>query len=252
MSFIIFKTPRIIYKTTKFFLFYFSQFLQESSKLKIVSILICTSASDSFFASRCLNIALVFGPCLSPPPSSSLVYKQFTNSRDVIEGFCKCRLCRDTRKFISNVFIVFGIVVFWKVSLQSVVFWKVSLQSVVTLSTTQAEYIILTKREMIKELSIVKWCVTIHCNSRSVIHIVDHQIYNERIKHINVKLHSIRYVVEFGEVNIVKVASEENHIYIYIYICEILTKIEIQTLFGGINFLFGNKEWDKKLFHNLK
>jgi len=84
--------------------------------------------------------------------------------------------------------------------------------------------------------------VTIHCNSRSVIHIVDHQIYNERIKHINVKLHSIRYVVEFGEVNIVKVASEENHIYIYIYICEILTKIEIQTLFGGINFLFGNKE----------
>ena len=65
MSFIIFKTPIIIYKTTKFFLFYFSQFLQESSKLKIVSILICTSASNSLFASRCLNIALVIGPCLN-------------------------------------------------------------------------------------------------------------------------------------------------------------------------------------------
>lgn len=49
--------------------------------------------------------------------------------------------------------------------------------------------------------------MTIHYDSRSVLHLVDHQIYHERTKYIDVKLYFVRDIVKSREVKIMKLAS---------------------------------------------
>ena len=39
---------------------------------------------------------------------------------------------------------------------------------------------------MVNKLGIPRSCVTIHCDSQSVIHLANHQSYHERTKHIDV------------------------------------------------------------------
>lgn len=52
-------------------------------------------------------------------------------------------------------------------------------------------------------------------------------IYHERIKHIDVRLHFAREV-EFGEVKIVKVALEENHADVYEVSSNVLTNFSFE------------------------
>ena len=87
--------------------------------------------------------------------------------------------------------------------------WKANQQSVVALSTTQAEYIALVEG-MIGELGITQECVKIHCDSQSAIHLANHQVYHERTKHIDIRLHCVRDMIESKEIVVEKVASEEN------------------------------------------
>lgn len=58
--------------------------------------------------------------------------------------------------------------------------------------------------------------VTIHCDSQIVIHLVNHHTYHERTKHINVRLHFVRDIVESEDVRIEKMASEENLVDVFI------------------------------------
>lgn len=51
--------------------------------------------------------------------------------------------------------------------------------------------------------------MSIHYDSQSVI-LIDHQIYHKRIKYIDVKLHFVREIVEFGDLIIDKIASKDN------------------------------------------
>ena len=115
----------------------------------------------------------------------------------------------DTRKSLSGfVFTLFG----------TAISWKANQQSVVALSTTQAEYIALVEgvneamwlKGMIGELGITQGCVKIHCDSQSAIHLANHQVYHERTKHIDIRLHFVRDMIESKEIMVVKVASEEN------------------------------------------
>ena len=115
----------------------------------------------------------------------------------------------DTRKSLTGyVFTLFG----------TTISWKANQQSVVALSTTEAEYMALAEgvkeaiwlKGMVNELGIAQACVTIHCDSQSVIHLANHQMYHERTKHIDVKLHLIRDVIEYEKVKVEKVSTEEN------------------------------------------
>lgn len=63
---------------------------------------------------------------------------------------------------------------------------------------------------MISKLDIMQEGVTIHCDSQSAIHFVDHQIYHKKTKHINIRLHFVTNIIESREVRIMKVAFEEN------------------------------------------
>ena len=96
--------------------------------------------------------------------------------------------------------------------------WKSNLQSIVALSTTEAEYNALAKgvkegiwlKGMLHELGIEQETIQIHCDSQSAIHLANHQMYHTRTKHIDIKLHFIREVVESGVIKIVKIASKDN------------------------------------------
>jgi len=46
-------------------------------------------------------------------------------------------------------------------------------------------------------------------------HLANHHVYHEMTKHIDVRLHFIKDVVEFEEVKIVKIASEDNLAYLF-------------------------------------
>ncbi|WVZ25126.1 hypothetical protein V8G54_003670 [Vigna mungo] len=128
-----------------------------------------------------------------------------------IEGFVDSDFagCMDTRKSRSGyVFTLFG----------TAVSWRSTLQSVVALSTTEAEYYALAEgvkealwlKGLVRELGFDQKSVCVHCDSQSAIHLANHQIYHSRTKHIDVKLHFVRSIVESGDVQICKIASEEN------------------------------------------
>jgi len=50
----------------------------------------------------------------------------------------------------------------------------------------------------------------VYCDSQSAIHLSKHQVFHERSKHIDVRLHYIREIVQSGEVSLTKIASSKN------------------------------------------
>lgn len=96
--------------------------------------------------------------------------------------------------------------------------WKSQLQHMVALSTTEAEYMAATEavkeavwlKGMISDLNIVQDVVVVRCDSQSALYLMKHQTFHERSKHIDVRLHFIREIVEKGEIKMEKVSTEEN------------------------------------------
>ncbi|CAJ2646442.1 unnamed protein product [Trifolium pratense] len=140
-----------------------------------------------------------------------LKYTRTDPRRDALEGYVDADYAGniDTRKSLSGfVFTLFG----------TAVTWKANQQSVVALSTTQAEYIALVEgvkeaiwlKGMIGEMGISQGCVKIHCDNQSAIHLANHQVYHERTKHIDIRLHFVRDMIETKEIMVEKIASEEN------------------------------------------
>lgn len=115
----------------------------------------------------------------------------------------------DTRKSLSGyVFTLYG----------TAISWKSSLQSVVALSITEAEYIAMTEavkeavwlQGIIQELGFPQEKMTIYCDNQSVIHLTKHQMFHECSKHIDVKLHFVRNIIEEGTVEVKKISTEDN------------------------------------------
>jgi len=63
---------------------------------------------------------------------------------------------------------------------------------------------------MIGELGITQACEKIHRDSQSVIHLANHQVYNERTKHNDIRLHFERDMIKLKDIVVEKVASEDN------------------------------------------
>ena len=101
-----------------------------------------------------------------------------------------------------------------------------------TLSTTQAKYVALVEgvkvaiwlKVMIGELGITQECVKIHCDSHNAIHLANHQVYHERTKHIDIRLHFVRDMIELKEIVVEKVVSEENLADVFDGYIDIITK----------------------------
>lgn len=100
----------------------------------------------------------------------------------------------------------------------SVISWKANLQSVMALSTTEAEYITLTEaikeaiwlKGLVHELEGKTGPIEVWCDSQSAIDLSKNQVFHERTKHIDIRMHCIRDIIAQGEVEVRKVAGANN------------------------------------------
>jgi len=84
--------------------------------------------------------------------------------------------------------------------------------------TTEAEYMTLTEtakeaiwvQGLMDDLGIEQEFLRIHCNSMSVIYLAKNQVYHVRTKHIDVKYHFVRDVLEDGDVEVKKIHFKDN------------------------------------------
>ena len=96
--------------------------------------------------------------------------------------------------------------------------WVSKIQSVVALSTTKAEYIAATEasKEMIwlqrfmGELGKEHDKGTLYSDSQSAINLAKNSAFHSRTKHIQLKYHFIRSVLEDGELKLEKIHTSQN------------------------------------------
>ena len=114
-------------------------------------------------------------------------------SGDALMGFSDSDFAGDVDRRRSQsgyLFTMFG----------SAVSWKSSLQDVVALLIAEPEYIALTVavkesfwlRGLAAEFGVVQKSVAFGCDNSSAICLAKHQVFHERSKHIDVRLHFIR------------------------------------------------------------
>jgi len=92
------------------------------------------------------------------------------------------------------------------------------LQSTVTLSTTEAEYMAVAEgvkealwlRGLLGDFGVKQERVRLMCDSQSAIYLSKNQVHHARTKHIDVRYHFVRDVVEEGRISITKVHTDEN------------------------------------------
>ncbi|KAL6556363.1 hypothetical protein OROGR_005651 [Orobanche gracilis] len=116
---------------------------------------------------------------------------------------------RDKRKSITSyVFTLCG----------SCISWKSELQSIVTLSTAESEYVAATEafkeaiwlKGLLTEIGYLEEKVVVFSDSQSGIQLCKNPVFHDRTKHIDVKFHFIRDIVEKGEIELDKIPSEFN------------------------------------------
>lgn len=140
-----------------------------------------------------------------------LLFGRGCDNGSVIQGFVDADFAKDLdkgRSITGYAFMVLG----------SLVSWKASLQHVVALSTTESEYIALTEgvkeaiwlKGFVSELGIDNVQAVVHCDSQGAIQLSRNSIFHERTKHINVKLHFIRDIVQSKEIEIKQVDTKDN------------------------------------------
>lgn len=85
---------------------------------------------------------------------------------------------------------------------------------------------------LVAELSSVQLESTLRVDSQSAIHLIKNQIFHERTKHIDVKFHFIRDVIEEGAIKVEKVITDDNA-------ANMLTKIVLLAKFAHRKDLVG-------------
>jgi hypothetical protein len=92
------------------------------------------------------------------------------------------------------------------------------LQKCVALSTTEAEYIAITEaakellwmKKFLQELGLQQESYLLYCDSQSVIHLSKNSTFNSRSKHIDVRYHWIRDVLDEKLLQIEKIHTDDN------------------------------------------
>ena len=100
-----------------------------------------------------------------------------------------------------------------------VISWMSKLQETVALSTTEAEYIAASDackeaiwlKGLLDEIGRTQEKVNVFCDSQSAIHLATNPAYHSKTKHIDVRYHFVRHVIEGGKVVLKKVRTQENH-----------------------------------------
>ena len=96
--------------------------------------------------------------------------------------------------------------------------WRSTLQSTVALSTTEAEYMAAGEamkeaiwlHGLISDLGLHQKQVEIYCDSQSAIHLAKNQVHHARTKHIDVRFHFVREIVDAGVILLTKIGTVDN------------------------------------------
>ena len=120
--------------------------------------------------------------------------------------------------------------------------WKSTLQSTVALSTTEAEYMAVTEavkeaiwlQGMAKTLGLVQEHINVYCDSQSAIHLAKNQVYHARTKHIDVRFHFVREIIEEGKICLQKIKTADNPADM---MTKVVTTIKFEHCLNLINIL---------------
>ena len=63
---------------------------------------------------------------------------------------------------------------------------------------------------MAKTLGLVQEHINVHCDSQSTIHLAKNQVYHARTKHIDVRFHFVREIIEEGKICLQKIKTADN------------------------------------------
>lgn len=140
-----------------------------------------------------------------------LKFERCTSVCDLVSGFVDSNYAGDLdkrRSTTGHVFTMAG----------GPMSWRCTLQLTVALSTTEAEYMAMT--EAIKEaiwlhglmadLGIGQDHVVVHCDSQSAIHLAKNQVHHARTKHIDVRFHFVREIIDEGDILLEKIGTADN------------------------------------------
>ena len=96
--------------------------------------------------------------------------------------------------------------------------WQSRLQKCVALSTTEAEYIaaaeagkeMLWMKRFLQELELQQDRYVIFCDSQSALDLSKNSMYHARTKHIDIRYHWIRSVVDTAHLQLSKIYTNDN------------------------------------------
>ena len=96
--------------------------------------------------------------------------------------------------------------------------WRSRLQDCTSMSTTEAEYIAASEAckeaiwlaRLVRDLGITIEMPTLHCDSQSAIMLAKNLVFHANTKHIDVKYHFIRDMLEDKLMELVKVHTDDN------------------------------------------
>ena len=100
----------------------------------------------------------------------------------------------------------------------TVISWMSQLQKIVTISITEAKYVAVTKsskeliwlQNLLAELGFDQVMNVLHSDSQSAIHLAKNSAFHSRTKHIDLRYHFIRSLIEEGVLKLVKIAGSLN------------------------------------------
>jgi hypothetical protein len=135
----------------------------------------------------------------------------YNNGRELVCGYVDSDFAGDLdkRRSISGyVFTLAG----------GSVSWMSKLQNIVSLSTTEAEYVVASHackeavwlKGLFGEFGRMHDKVKLLCDSQSAILLAKNPAYHNKTKHIPIKYHFLRQVIDEGRVSLEKVHTKEN------------------------------------------
>jgi hypothetical protein len=140
-----------------------------------------------------------------------LVYERDHRGKQECTGYVDSDYAGDLDKRRSTTGYVFTLS-------QAPISWRCTLQSTVALSTTEAEYMAMTEamkeaiwlQGLLDDLGVEQDFLQVRCDSMSVIYLAKNQVYHARTKHIDVRYHFVRDVLDDGDILLVKIHTNDN------------------------------------------
>jgi len=154
-----------------------------------------------------------------------LAFEQDESLGQCIVGYCDSDYAGDLYKRRSITGYLFTLA-------KSPVSWKSTLQSTVALSTTETEYMAIIEvvkeaiwlHGLLKDLGVGQKQLELYSDSQSAINLAKNQVFQARTKHIDIRYHFVREILEEEEIVLQKIHTTNNP-------ADMLTKVVTRAKF---------------------